>query len=1137
MTKRPTRSALAGLATLALAAGACTALASPARSDQPYPEASAAAPEATVLTPNPAYQGPEFQGWGTSLVWFANATGDYPEDVRRDLFDKVFGPDGLNLNIARYNIGGGNATDVPAYLRPGGAVDGWWNPDYATDDGVTAEYADREAYAAAWDPDDPDAYDFDADATQRWWLEALAAERDDMVWEAFSNSPPYFLTESGFVSGGIGDGNTEQLAEEDIEAFVGYLTEVVDHVEAEHGIDFATLDPFNEPNTNYWATHLGADGWPTSASRQEGAHIGPEVQERVIEALAERLDAPQTATDVAISAMDETNPSRFAANWNAYGPEARDAVEQLNVHTYGTGDRVVVRDIAKAADKPLWMSEVEGSWDSTGHNLTNIENGLGMAGRIVDDMRELEPEAWVFWQPVEDLYNMEKVENSNWGSVLVDFDCDDNGDSARRIADGEADPSCEVLTNSKFNTVRNFTHFIEPGDRFVPAGDDNTTAALNASGDGVDLVHINDSGAPETVSLDLSAFGDVSDDAAVTPVVTTESPAEDPTANALVTGAPVAVDAVTGTATLTLPAKSVSTLQVAGVSGVAADAAPVIDGARYQLIGEASDKALTAGPDGADAATTIEPAARTRDEAPEQTWTAVRLSDGHTNRERIALIDGRGRALGVAEDGSTRLASIAEDARTEAAADESLQWIPTTTDGAGWSLVNAANARSLDVGGESTADGAAVGTWTATNRPNQRWQLRSTELTGTEPAAVHTLPGVVPDLPATVTPLYASGAGEDADVVWNVDGVDWDDEGAVTVAGSGTDVFGNEFDDAALTIAIGTFSAVDPVSTTTWAGASAAGTAAALPDTVPAQVGTGVERFETPVEWDTEPLTDASLAEPGTVEVNGRAESNDPEAQPLLAQATVIVTEPASSNVAPTAKVEASFTEPGYYSADTVNGDTADKAWSNWVSGDKHEQETLTYSLAGPTDVENVTVHFWRDGSHESWAESLRVETRADGGEWTRSADAPVVSTDGEAPVVTVETGGATADEVRVVLDAQPATHMVVAEVEIRAVAAGVSPVSAAGRLMLGGVDVEGFDPEITTYRIPTGGAGGARGDRFPRVTAVGLDQDATVEVAEAQLPGRTAMVTITAPDGSRTEYMVEFEIGRSGKYGHPGGS
>jgi hypothetical protein len=34
----------------------------------------------------------------------------------------VFGEDGLNLNIGRSNVGGGNASDVANYLNDGSAV-------------------------------------------------------------------------------------------------------------------------------------------------------------------------------------------------------------------------------------------------------------------------------------------------------------------------------------------------------------------------------------------------------------------------------------------------------------------------------------------------------------------------------------------------------------------------------------------------------------------------------------------------------------------------------------------------------------------------------------------------------------------------------------------------------------------------------------------------------------------------------------------------------------------------------------------------------------------------------------------------------------------------------------------------------
>src|SRR5690606_5223451 len=93
------------------------------------PEPAAAAPvtspadapgSAVTVQVDPSYRHPVFEGWGTSLVWFANITGGYPDEIRRKLVDMVFGEDGLWLTIARYNIGGGNAPDVRRdYMKVG----------------------------------------------------------------------------------------------------------------------------------------------------------------------------------------------------------------------------------------------------------------------------------------------------------------------------------------------------------------------------------------------------------------------------------------------------------------------------------------------------------------------------------------------------------------------------------------------------------------------------------------------------------------------------------------------------------------------------------------------------------------------------------------------------------------------------------------------------------------------------------------------------------------------------------------------------------------------------------------------------------------------------------------------------------
>ncbi|SFR82822.1 O-Glycosyl hydrolase [Agromyces sp. CF514] len=674
--------------------------------------AAAAEPDA-VLTPNPAVTGPEFEGWGTSLVWMANATGGYPAELRTELIDQLFGEDGLRLNIARYNVGGGNASDVPDYLRAGGAVPGWWNADAPLVDGdgaITSTYADRDRYLAAWTGDEASDYDFETDAAQLAWVDEI---KDRVTkWEAFSNSPPYFMTESGYVSGGF-DANAEQIKPAAIGKFATYLKTVVEHVEDASGISFDTIDPLNEPNTNYWGTTLGGDGRPTGG-RQEGAHVGPARQAEVLTALAAELAEAETTTDAGISGPDETNPGRFVTDWDGWTPEAKQAVDQLNVHTYGTGDRLRVRDIAKSADKPLWMSEVEGNWGGNSWNPASIENGLGIAQHITGDLRELDPSAWVLWQPVEDLYNMEKTEKLNWGSVFIDFDCNADGDSVRRIADGDADPSCRVATNTKYDTLRNFTHYIEPGDRVVPTNDANTTSAVKADGSGAVLVHTNTSGTAKTVRVDLSRFAEIGAGATVTPVVTTQSPTDQPSANALVAGASVAIDAATKSAVLTVPAKSVTTFVVDGASGVAADAPALRDGEEFRLVGTQSGKPVTA--TAGSPATVL--GGSTADAAA-QVWTATRLAEGDgTARDRFVLRLADGRALVTNGDGSTALRAVSDEV---AATDASAQWLASSTDGTRFTLLNAARERVLDVSGQSTSAGATVGLWQSNGGANQQF--------------------------------------------------------------------------------------------------------------------------------------------------------------------------------------------------------------------------------------------------------------------------------------------------------------------------------------------------------------------------------------------------------------------------------
>jgi len=1076
--------------------------------------ADAVDPTPVTIAPNPSYRASEpFLGWGTSLVWFANATGAYPEDVREELYQKVFGQDGLNLNIARYNVGGGNASDVDddAYMRKGGAVEGWWQPDLDGDgDAEESAYANRESYRQAWNPDDASAYDLDADQTQRWWVERLAQDDQITHWEAFSNSPPWFMTESGYATGGF-DSSTDQLRPDSIDQFTGYLTRVVEHLEDTYGIDVDTVDPMNEPNTTYWGTWFNDDGTP-ACCRQEGAHMGPALQGAVIESLAEQLADPATTTEAVISAPDETNPGTFVTDWYGWTDAARAATAQLNVHTYGTNDRVRARDIAKTSGKPLWMSEVEGDWSGVvGLDLANMENGLGMATRMVDDLRELEPTAWVFWQPVEDLWNMEVTEQKNWGSIYIDFDCDVDGNSARRLAAGYADPSCRVLTNAKYNTIRNFTHYIHPGDWAIPTNDPATTAFVSADQSGASLVHVNSTSTAQTITVDLSGFGSVAAGATVTPVVTTAPTSLDLEANALVEGEPVAVDHATSSATLTVPAKSVTTLVVDGVSGVAPDAAPV-DDTGYLLRGVGSGLLLTGDPDGTPV-TSISPMAGAADAAVGQTWVMHTLSGAGTNERTVALADGAGAYLAAGPDHSTVL--VESDLAT-AAATQGQQWILNSTDGATYSLLNVATTEQLDVAGEGTAPGTTVGTWASSTGAHQRWTFLSTALQSVSPVQVATAVGVAPTFPSTVVPQYPWGAGTPVVVTWDLPGAEsWGVPGTVTVTGVGTDVFGTPFEAAAF-VDVGDFTLTDPVSTHAFVGASLAEVQAQAPATVPAHVGTSPRAFEFPVVWDWGGVGDVT-ASVGVVRVPGTVTT---PTGPLPAHLAVIVTTATTSNAATldTTTASATFTEAGYPVDRTRNGVTTDKGWSNWRPGTQRTSDTLTYDFGGTRQVTGARIYFYADGSSPSWASSYLAEYRGPDGAWTpaTSQPQPIETPATGAPVVEIDLGDVRADAVRFVLNATvrdgAPVHMVVSEVQIDVPVPTPSAIADLADLRVGGVPVDGFDPADDAYTVHA-----PEGD-LPAVTAFALDGAANVAISQsapAHHAAATVTVTVTAPDGS----------------------
>lgn len=1163
-----------------------------------------------MVTPNPWYANGPFDGWGTSLAWFANATGNYGEEgfvtnrdeisdeayakalengkqLRETFYESIFGEDGLDLNMARYNIGGGNATDVAygyPFMRQGAAVPGYWAD---TIGGVEAKQANKDQVAEAFDPSDDAHYDWDKGASQEWWLKHGLETGDLDHVEMFANSAPWFLTESGYATGGY-DSNANNLA--DPEKFAQYMVKVTDHLEDTYGFEADTIEPFNESETGYWSTPgtMADDGfgpdntalieryWERYYSDkdksvtpysdavkkpQEGMHVDNDVQQETLKAMAAAMGEDDQTKLVA---TDATDSGQMVDSYNRYSDEVKNLLDQYNTHSYGTNRQRVARDIAQTDGKEISQSEVDGSWQSGGFDPYNFDNGLGMAGKINADVYTLQSKDFNFWQVVEDLYNMstgsEDVygnhanpagENLNWGTVFISFDCtvaDEDGNlySERDVDNNggstEGLQSCSVLVNSKYNAVRAYTKFIHEGDSIIAnnrTGD--TMTATSVDGQTQTVIHTNNSQSDQTFVIDLSKYGNIADDAAGTVYLTTEPQANEEAehffgatpeymnkfSNQEQPEGSVVIDVAAKTATVTVPARSIASIQLTGVTGVA-DGVAVEDGGAYQLVGQSSNRPLAAVEVGG-AATSLQDAATTTDEARSQTW-ILHDAGAPANRptlHRYVLTTPDGKVL-TASGGNTVLSDM--DVETAKTTDAAI-WILNTENGETYSLVNVEAQQALDCNGQATAAGTKVGLWESGGGAHQAWYIRSVEATGAKAVDIQTPVGTVPELPATVTPYYVWGEGQPVAVTWDTAALadQVGAEGVVTVTGTATDVYGNELHPTA-SVYVGTFTVTDPVSVTVGVGSSLAEVQAAAPATVDAHVGDS-PAFAEAVTWDWSGVSDADFAATGKQVVPGTIAAGDGSDTTVAATLTVYVTEigkggNAINCAAVKASSEQGSDEWGPYPASNTCDGNLGTYWSTWHNGWTDDDPWLEYTFDKPTALAQIEV-YPEQATNEGPLSQITVMYR-DGDQWVNSGITmtPSQETGAGLPPVTADLSGLPATTgIRLDLDygsvKDQSTFTKVAEVKMYEAAPAPAADATLADLRVDGVTIDGFDPATDSYTVTLAGDV----TEYPHITAYAADNAATVTVDQAsESNGGKATITVTSADGTASKTVtVDF--------------
>lgn len=484
---------------------------------------------AVTLTPSKTH-GP-WEGWGVSLCWWAKIFGD-----RKDVADLLFTTNdvsiggrnvpGLGMNIVRYNAGAcstnevdGKRMAVSKNILPFRQIDTLWI-DGKSDDPASA------------------SWNWNADANQRAML-LLAKQRGADQFELFSNSPPWWMCANCNPSGNQ-DAKKSNLPRENYRKFAQYLAVVAAKAKRDWGITFTSVEPLNEPSSDYWFTN----------GKQEGAHFSPHEQKELLPILREEMNR-RGLQEMPITASDETSYSHALTTWKSFDSSIKALVSRVNVHGYeGTkGPRAPLHDAVAADAKPVANSEYG---DKRG-------DGLQMACCLSRDLAKLHPVSWCYWQAFDG------GNNGGWGLFPADL---------IKGTIGEANPKYFVLAQ--------YARHIRPGMSILETGDEDVAAALDPKEHKLVIVAVNATPPPpdpapspkpgatpvptptpwpkvpaRTVTIDLTAFAPVS--GAVTAWIT------EPFGTTRHAG--YEAPALSGnTLTLPVPSESVVTVEVAGIT-------------------------------------------------------------------------------------------------------------------------------------------------------------------------------------------------------------------------------------------------------------------------------------------------------------------------------------------------------------------------------------------------------------------------------------------------------------------------------------------------------------------------------------------------------------------------------------------
>lgn len=321
-------------------------------------------------------------GFGASAAWWAQDIGGWTEptatgtEIRTEILELLYGENGIDLDIYRYNLGAGSKSEDSSYYS-----DTWRKTEsFITSDGTV---------------------DYSCDANAVWCMQkAVDLGVQNVVF--FSNSAPDTMTINGKTHSDADEsrvdyvndaGENVYFSKPNLDAsqykrFADYTLDAVEHFRKQ-GIPVTAVSPINEPQ---WAWQGG----------QEECHYEPNEVVALYKVFLDEMQSRGLADTTELSMFESGQP--FGDTLKRYldlimdDKELRAAINGLDTHSYWSTSehKEKTAKYLQLHYRDLPVRCTEWTEMQNGKDVT-MDSALVLANTMLEDLTILNAESWSYW--------------------------------------------------------------------------------------------------------------------------------------------------------------------------------------------------------------------------------------------------------------------------------------------------------------------------------------------------------------------------------------------------------------------------------------------------------------------------------------------------------------------------------------------------------------------------------------------------------------------------------------------------------------------------------------------------------------------------------------------------------------------